>query len=144
VTWAFLYLVVAAALYGSIATLAKPQLITIHPILLSSLIYLIIGIVLTILIKLTNRPMQVKIRELKYIFIISVSDAVLGPILYFYGLMLTSASVASILINTEFVFSIVLAMIILKEKPNTRGIVGILLIFAGLIIINLNNNNFDI
>lgn len=143
-SWAFLYLVVAAVLYGSIATLAKPQLTTIHPILLSSSIYLIIGIVLTILIKLTNRATKINTSELKYIFIISIFGAVLGPILYFYGLMLTSASLASILINIEFVFSILLAIIILREKPGKKGAIGILLIFIGLIIVNLNYNDFNI
>ncbi|WP_161486337.1 DMT family transporter [Candidatus Nitrosocosmicus hydrocola] len=140
----YLYLGVAAVLYGSIATLAKPQLTNIHPILLSSSVYLIIGIVLTILTKLTNRPTQINRSELKYILIISIFGAVLGPILYFYGLMLTSASLASILINIEFVFSILLAMIILKEKPNKRGVIGILLIFTGLIIVNINYNNMNI
>lgn len=142
--WAFVYLGVAAALYGSIATLAKPQLMTIHPIVLSSSIYLIIGIVLTILIKITNQQTQINRSELKYIFIVSISGAVLGPILYFYGLMLTSASLASILINIEFVFSVLLAMIILKEKLNKRGVLGILLIFIGLITVNLNYNDFNI
>ncbi len=142
--WAFLSLLGAAALYGSIATLAKPQLMTIHPILLSSSIYLIIGVVLTILNKITNRPIHINRSELKYIFIISVSGAVLGPIFYFYGLTLTSASLASILINIEFVFSILLAMIILKEKPKRNGIMGILLIFVGLITVNLNYNDFNI
>ncbi|WP_222424972.1 DMT family transporter [Candidatus Nitrosocosmicus arcticus] len=139
-----MYLAVAAALYGSIASLAKPQLTTIHPILLSSSIYLIIGIVLTILIKLTSRSTKINKSELKYIFIISLFGAVLGPILYFYGLMLTSASLAAILINIEFIFSILLAIIILKERLNKRGVLGILLIFTGLIIVNLNYNDFNI
>lgn len=141
---AFLYLTAAAALYGSIATLAKPQLLTIHPVLLSSLIYLTIGTVVTIFIKLIGQPTQINRNELKYILIISISGALFGPILYFYGLMLTSASLASILINVEFAFSILLAMIILKEKPNKTGVLGILLIFIGLIIVNLNYNDFDI
>ncbi|MDF0680590.1 MAG: DMT family transporter [Candidatus Nitrosocosmicus sp.] len=138
-----MYLGVAAALYGSIATLAKPQLTTIHPILLSSSIYLIIGIVLTILIKITNRATKINKSELKYIFIISIFGSVLGPILYFYGLMLTSASLASILINIEFIFCIA-GHHYLREKPGKKGLLGILLIFMGLIIANLNYNDFNI
>src|SRR5215210_31686 len=114
VNWAFLYLGLAAALYSSIATLAKPQLMTIHPILLSSSIYLIIGIVLTIFINLTCRSHKVSKSEFKLIFLTSICGSVAGPIIYFYGLILTSASLASILINIEFVFSILLAVIILR------------------------------
>ena len=83
---AFLYLGVAAALYGSIATLAKPQLLTIHPILLSSSIYLIIGIVLTILIKLTHQAPKINKSELKYILIdfSSVAYTVLHGAVHWY------------------------------------------------------------
>jgi len=128
---AFIYLVIAAALYGSISTVAKPTLDSIHPILLSSLTYLIIGIVVTCIIKITGHYYNPTKNDLKLIVLISISGAVFGPILYFYGLTFTNASLASILINAEFIFSIILAVSILKERPTRIGYAGIILIFVG-------------
>jgi len=127
----------SAVLYGSISTIAKPPLNTINPILLSSLTYLIIGIVLTLILKITKEDGKVTLDSLKLIFITSVCGAVIGPILFFYGLKMTHASISSLLVNAEFLFSIILAVIILKEKPKDRAsYIGIVLLFASLIILN--------
>ncbi len=141
---AVLYLIAAAALYGSISTVAKPTLNSIHPILLSSLTYLIIGIVLTFIVKLTGHIYNPTISELKLIVLTSICGAVLGPILFFYGLTFTSASLASILINAEFIFSIILAVSILGERPTIIGYAGIVLIFVGLLITNLDFDNLSL
>ena len=141
---AVLYLIAAAALYGSISTVAKPTLNSINPILLTSLTYLIIGIVITFIIKLTGHIYNPTISDLKLIVLISICGAVLGPILFFYGLALTSASIASILINAEFIFSIILAVSILKERPSTIGYAGIVLIFIGLLITNVDFDNLSL
>jgi drug/metabolite transporter (DMT)-like permease len=103
---AVLYLIAAAALYGSISTVAKPTLNSINPILLPSLTYLIIGIVITFIIKLTGHIYNPTISDLKLIALISICGAVLGPILFFHGLSVR-ASLESILINAEFIFSII-------------------------------------
>ncbi len=140
---AYITLILSAILYGSIATIAKPSLNTINPVLLSSLIYLIIGIFLTIIIKITKNSIKVHIHSLKLIFLDSICGAVIGPILFFYGLKLTNASIASILINAEFLFSILLAIIILKEKHGRTANLGIIFIFVGLIILNVKIDNLD-
>ena len=134
----------AAALYGSISTVAKPTLNSINPILLSALTYLIIGIVITFIIKLTGHIYNPTISDLKLIVLISICGAVFGPILFFYGLTLTSASLASILINAEFIFSIILAVSILKERPSAIGYAGIVLIFIGLLITNVDFDNLSL
>ncbi len=101
------------------------------------------GIFLTIIIKITKNNIKVNIHSLKLIFLDSICGAVIGPILFFYGLKLTNASIASILINAEFLFSILLAIFILKEKHGRTANLGIIFIFAGLIILNLKIDNFD-
>ena len=134
---AYISLIISAVLYGSISTIAKPSLNSMNPILLSSLTYLIIGIFLTVFIKLTKDVVHInKNNNLMLIFITSVCGAVIGPILFFYGLKLTDASISSLLINAEFFFSILLAIIILKEKPDHLSYIGIVLIFAALIVLN--------
>ncbi len=128
---AFLSLVLAAVLYGSISTMAKPSLNSINPVLLSSLVYLIIGISLTVIIRISIKSiLSINKDVLKLILFTSVCGAVIGPILYFYGLKLTDASFASLLINAEFLFSILFAISILKEKPTKMVAIGVLLIFG--------------
>jgi drug/metabolite transporter (DMT)-like permease len=137
-------LIFSAILYGSISAIAKPSLNTINPVLLSSLIYLIIGISLTIIVKITKKYIaNVKRDSLKLIFLTSVCGAVIGPILFFYGLKLTDASIASLLINAEFLFSILFAIFLLKEKPGKTTYIGIIFIFIGLIILNIKIDIFD-
>jgi drug/metabolite transporter (DMT)-like permease len=148
---AYISLIISAVLYGSISTIAKPSLNSINPILLSSLTYLIIGIFLTPFIKVSKYVIyENKNNSLKLIIITSICGAVIGPILFFYGLKLTDASISSLLINAEFVFSILLAFFILKEKPNRLSYIGIALVFVALIVLNFKgdisnifeNNNF--
>ncbi|MER5176301.1 MAG: DMT family transporter [Candidatus Nitrosocosmicus sp.] len=148
---AYITVISSAILYGSISAIAKPSLNTVNPVLLSSLIYMIIGIFLTIIVRISRNTIKINIHTFKLIFLDSICGAVIGPILFFYGLKLTNASKASLLINAEFLFSILLAIFLLKEKPGRRAYVGIILIFIGLLILNVklddidffqNNNNF--
>ena len=141
---AYITLILSAILYGSISTMAKPSLNTINPILLSSIIYLVIGVSLTIFAKLKGNISNANGNNLKLIFIDSVCGAVIGPVLFFYGLKLTNASVASILINAEFLFSILFAISILKERPGKIAYAGIAFIFIGLIVLNAKTDNSDI
>jgi drug/metabolite transporter (DMT)-like permease len=136
-------LIFSAILYGSISTIAKPSLNTINPLLLSSLIYIIIGFSLTAVIKLT-KSITLKIDKDAFILILLVSlcGAVVAPILFFYGLRLTNASISSLLLNAEFLFSVFIAILILKERPKKITYIGIILIFAGLIILNFKIYDF--
>ena len=136
-------LIFSAILYGSISTIAKSSLNTINPILLSSLIYSIIGIFLTAIVKIKKDIANVNKDAIKLIFLTSVCGAVIGPILFFYGLKLTNASSSSLLINAEFLFSILLAIFILKERPRRTAYIGIILIFTAVIILNLKINSID-
>lgn len=135
----FYYLFLSAILYGSISAVAKPSLTNVHPILLSSLIYLVIGISFLFIYIKPRKFLIANKQTLGLIFLIGIFGAVFGPILYFTGLSLTDASLASILINTEFIFTIILAYFILKEKLTTLGVIGIICILAGLFVLNFNS-----
>ena len=105
---------------------------------------MIIGISLTIIVKITKKYIaNVNKDSLKLIFLTSVCGAVIGPILFFYGLKLTDASIASLLINAEFLFSILFAIFLLKEKPGKTTCIGIIFIFIGLIILSIRIDIFD-
>lgn len=97
------------------------------------------GISLTIILQILkkNKSNSPHSRPYKLIFLTSVFGAVIAPFLYFNGLALTNASIVSILINAEFLFTIIFAMTILKEKPSKIGYTGIVFIFLGLLILNI-------
>ena len=60
-----------------------------------------------------------------------------GPILYFIGLNMTNASFAAVFINTEFLFTVILAIILLREKVTFSTVTGIGYIFVGLLVLNI-------
>jgi len=136
-------LVLSAVLYGSRSTVAKPSLSNINPILLSSIIYLIIGISITIVSSIIKNTSKFSWNSFKLIFLTAFFGAVVAPILYFSGLKLTDASLVSILINAEFLFTILFAITLLRENPGRYGYFGILCIFAGLIVLNLKQDNLS-
>lgn len=135
----YYYLLLSAILYGSISTVAKPALGNIHPILLSSLVYLIMGISILFINILSKNNFSVEKKSLGLIFVVAIFGGTFGPILYFMGLNLTNASFASILINAEFIFTAILAISLLKEKVTLFSISGIICIVIALLILHLDD-----
>ena len=136
----YAYLLLSAILYGSVSTVAKPSLVNIHPVFLSSLIYLVMGLTILFVNILTRSPIMSSKNSLGLIFLTGLFGGACGPILYFMGLNLTNASFAAILINTEFLFTVILAFFLLKEKITITIIAGIVCIFIGLLVLNYSEN----
>src|SRR5919107_4173304 len=86
----YLTAILSAVFFGSVSTIAKPVVSTIDPLFLSSLVYLVSGLVLTFILKLNNRSLTSwlssnkdstslsipKINRKNYLFIFTV--AILG------------------------------------------------------------------
>ncbi|HKG30708.1 MAG TPA: DMT family transporter [Nitrososphaeraceae archaeon] len=130
--------VLAAVLFGSISTIAKPALLDVNPLLLSSMVYLLAGLTATPLKK------KAKISEIKrkedwlFILAMSMSGAVIAPLLYFSGLTQSKASDTSVLSNAEIVFTVLLAIVFFREKLKPIGYLAIALVLVGVIIITTN------
>jgi drug/metabolite transporter (DMT)-like permease len=127
----------SAALFGSISTVAKPVLTTVNPILLSSLVYLISGLVFT---PIAQKSESTKLTK-KYFFLIlitSVFGATIAPIMFFLGLMKTTAVDTSLLANGETVFSILFALWIFKERLRPFGYLAVGLVLCGVFIVTTN------
>ena len=136
----YTYLILSAILYGSVSVVAKPSLINIHPVLLSSLIYLIMGTTMLFVNIFTKNTIVPSKNSLGLIFLAGFFGGVFGPILYFMGLDLTNASFAAILINAEFLFTVILAFFLLREKVTVQIIAGIVCILIGLLVLNYSEN----
>ena len=73
--------------------------------------------------------------QLKQIFWISFVGSTLQYGMTFTGLSMLDASLAIIIIHLEVPFSVMLAAIVLKIKPGSQRILGMLFSFAGIVLI---------
>jgi drug/metabolite transporter (DMT)-like permease len=141
----YLSAVLSAALFGSISTIAKPTLSsTINPVFLSSLVYLVAAIVMTLAlsnnIHRTNAFSPVERKYLLYVLIIALFGAVIAPILYFIGLEQTSASHASVLSTGEILFTVLIAVLLFGEHIKPVGYVGVILVLFAAFVITIDYN----
>jgi drug/metabolite transporter (DMT)-like permease len=129
--------ILAAGLFGSVSTLAKPVLSTVNPIVLSSLVYMIAGFAFTPLAQQAGFTKQTK----RYYFLILTSailGATIAPVMFFLGLEQTSAADTSLLANGETVFSILFALVIFNERMKPIGYLAVALILSGVFIVTTN------
>ena len=139
-TIGYICALLAAILFGAVSTLGKPPLETLNPILVSSLAYIVAA---TALVPFAQGTRIIHTRSDTLLLIsISISGAIIAPILFFSGLARTSASDASLLVTTEIAFSVILASIIFRE--NLRKWIAISMVLSGIVIITISNDLDDI
>lgn len=123
----------ASVLFGSVFTLAKIPLVTVDPLALSAIVYVIAGLGLIPFAKASFRFGTR--RDYYYLAIITAFGAVAAPVLLLYGLQQTTASDAAILANGEIVFTIALSAVFFGEKPHGKvGLLAVILVVVGLFI----------
>ena len=137
----YLFAILAAIMFGSVSTLAKPLVSTVNPLLLSSMIYLIAAVTLTPLAH--KQPFPANKKNCLLILAIAICGAVIAPSLFFVGLTHASASDAALIANGEVFFSVLLAMAFFKERLGKLGYVATVLVLAGMIIVTTDLNFSD-
>ncbi|HET7643780.1 MAG TPA: DMT family transporter [Nitrososphaeraceae archaeon] len=156
--------IISAILFSSVSTITKPVLEDLNAFSISSLIYIIAGLSLVPFLTLsctntsptTNLNSNNKTLEsdstlskerkstnknrknYSLLLLTSLCGAVIAPTLFFYGLSSTSASDASILINGEILFSILLAIVFFNEKLIRCEILALILVILGILILTTN------
>lgn len=142
----YLSALLAAILFGSVSTLAKPTLTIIHPLVLSFLVYFLASLISTPMAQKTKFSMNKKNWIL--LLVIALSGAVIAPTLYFFGLEQSTASDTAILTNGEIVFSVLLALLFFKERLNKIGYTAVLMVLIGVVIVTTNlefsSSSFDL
>jgi drug/metabolite transporter (DMT)-like permease len=129
--------ILAAAFFGSVSTISKPVLVTVNPILLSSLVYIISGLTFTPIARKTERK-KVSKKYYYMVLVTAIIGATAAPIMFFSGLQLTTASDTALLSNGETVFSILFALLFFKEKLKRAGYGAVVLILVGVFIVTTN------
>lgn len=129
----------AAVFFGASTPFAKQLVGHISPLLLAGLLYAGsgIGLILTRLIKDGGWHHSGLVKD-DWIWLMGAVGfgGILGPIVLLFGLRLTSASTASLLLNFEAVFTALLAWLVFKESASYRIVLGMLLIITGGILLS--------
>lgn len=138
-----IFALLSALLFGITTPLSKTLLNQIHPITLAGLLYfgsgigLLIWFALRILIFQNQKnPLPIlNKKDIPWLLGVIVSGGIIAPIFLMFGLSITPASIASLLLNMESVLTALLAWIVFKENVDRRIFIGMLLIVtAGMLL----------
>ncbi len=131
---AVLYALGAAALFGASTPFAKLLTGDMPPVLLAGLLYLGSGLGLSLARVIRDRglrPSDLPKGEWPWLLGAIFFGGVLGPVALMFGLLSTSGSTASLLLNLETVLTAVIAWVVFKENADRRIVIGMLAIVAG-------------
>lgn len=126
----------AALLFGAGTPLAKLLLQTVDPWLLAGLLYLGSGLGLSVYRWLVrSAPVRMEKSEIAWFAGAIAAGGIAGPVLLMFGLSGMPASVASLLLNAEGMFTALLAWFAFKENFDRRIALGMAAIVAGAAIL---------
>lgn len=124
----------SAALFGATTPLAKYFLRDAGPLLIAGLLYLGSGVGLGLMRLIQDRrwgPSGLRRADYAWLAGATISGGLLAPALLMLGLARSDAATASLLLNTEAVFSALLAWLLFREATSRRVVLGFFAIFAG-------------
>jgi len=132
---------VSAALFGASTPFAKLLIGSVDPWLLAGLLYLASGVGLALVLAfrrvlgLASREAPLRRRDLPWLVGIVAFGGGIGPVLLMLGLVTTSASTASLLLNLEGLATMAIAWIVFRENADRRILVGAGAILAGAMVL---------
>ena len=134
-----LFALLAAALFGASTPFAKLLLGDMSPVLLAGLLYLGSGLGLTLIRLVRHRGWQssgLTRAEWPWLLGAIFFGGVAGPVALMAGLMTTSGSSASLLLNLEAVLTAAIAWVVFKENADKRIVLGMAAIVAGGLVLS--------
>jgi drug/metabolite transporter (DMT)-like permease len=153
----YVVVVMAAILFGLGTVLNKIILNDIHPLVLGGVLYLLSGIFLILIHSVLSinpryhgliAPVSSKItlpkEDIKFFIPVVISGVVLGPFFYLYGLSESTAVNAALLLNTETLFTVLIAVTFFKEEVKMKDYVAIIIILISTIVLTANLQEINI
>ena len=113
--------------------MAKPAMDSFPPILLNGLRWSLSGLVMCYFF-----PFPKKL--IKEMLIISFVGCTVQYALSYYGLNILDGASATLFIQAEIPFGILIAFFVLGEKPPFKNIIGLIIAFVGIVILSGNPN----
>jgi drug/metabolite transporter (DMT)-like permease len=138
----------AAALFGASTPAAKALGADVHPFALAGLLYAGSGLGLGAWV-LARRaagrsvPLGIAAADLPWLAGAVLAGGVAAPAMLMFGLASTQATVASLLLNLESVFTALIAWFVFRENFDRRIAAGMALITAGGVLLAFQPGAFD-
>lgn len=131
----------AALLFGAATPLAKLLLHDVGPWMLAGLFYFGSGVGLT-MFRLIRRAEPVRLERSEALWLVGaiLTGGVAAPVLLMLGLNGMPASGASLLLNAEGVFTVLLAWVAFGENFDRRIALGMVAIAAGAVVLSWPDN----
>jgi drug/metabolite transporter (DMT)-like permease len=148
--WGYAAAIISAILFGISSTLNKIVLENVNPTVIAGMIYLVGGIFLfavhlsplcqKILTKFDTAETEAKItkKDYKVLATVIICGSIIAPLLLLNGLNQTTAINASLLLNAESLFTVVIAFVFLNERCAKKEYLGILMLLVGVIFVTTN------
>ena len=148
--WGYASAVVSAVLFGINSTLNKITLQNVHPTVVAGMIYFIGGVFLfgihasplckRILALFETPESETKIasRDFRILAFVILCGSIIAPLLLLNGLSETTAINASLLLNAESLFTVLIAVAFLKERGTRREYLSILILLIGVVFVTTN------
>jgi drug/metabolite transporter (DMT)-like permease len=131
---------ISAALFGLSTPLAKILLGDLSPWALACLLYLGSGLGLGLIVLLRRGTQQTEAKlvrqDIPWLAGTVIFGGVIGPILLLFGLSTTDAASASLLLNLEAVFTLLLAWIVFREHVDSKLFAGAAAIVLGALLLS--------
>ncbi|MDG6228449.1 MAG: DMT family transporter [Candidatus Thermoplasmatota archaeon] len=105
------------------------------PLYLGFLRFVVAAPLMVLATALLKKPLFLPKKELPSLFVLSLTGVTLLYIFQFFGVAYTTAATASVLINTNVLFISFFSLLFLKEQFTKKKTAGILLSFAGVILV---------
>jgi drug/metabolite transporter (DMT)-like permease len=128
----------SAVLFGMSTPLSKQLLGATSPWLLAALLYLGAGLGLAVW-RLVRRAPRVRLQrgDLRWFAGAVLAGGVAAPVLLMFGVSQMPATGASLLLNAEAVFTVVLAWVMFHEHVSPRLVVGMVAIVVGAALVTV-------
>jgi len=130
----YLAILVGAFLFGMWATVGKFALANVPPITLAWFVQSVTAVAFAPFL----RRLRLRGKDWARVGVASILGAVAAPSMYFTGLNLTTPTNAALLSNTEALFTVVFALVFLKERLAPGGYIAASTILAGAVIVTLD------
>lgn len=148
--WGYVGAVISAILFGVSSTFNKIALENVNPTAVAGMIYFVAGIFLfglhltplcgKILTKLDSSETESKMtkRDFRVLVFVVICGSILAPLLLLNGLNITTAVNASLLLNAESLFTVLIAFAFLNERCARKEYIGIFMLLVGVIFVTTN------
>ena len=148
--WGYVSAIASAVLFGLSSTLNKIALENMHPTVVAGMIYFVGGVFLLgihvsplckrILSLFETAEAETKIsrRDFRILDFVILCGSIIAPLLLLNGLSETTAINASLLLNAESLFTVLIALVFLKERGTRREYLSILMLLVGVVFVTTN------